>query len=49
MLDTLSRDQFFTRPNGDKAALPFSAAEYDRRLAGLRPGSWRRKASMPCC
>ena len=36
MLDTLSRDQFFTRPNGDKAALPFSAAEYDRRLAGLR-------------
>ena len=36
MLDTLSRDRFFTRPNGDKAALPFSAAEYDRRLAGLR-------------
>ena len=36
MLDTLTRDRFFTRPNGDKTALPFSAAEYDRRLAGLR-------------
>ena len=36
MFDTLSRDPFFVRPNGAKAALPFSQAEYDRRLAGLR-------------
>lgn len=30
------RPEFFTCHNGDKAALPFSAGEYDRRLAGLR-------------
>ena len=36
MLDTLTRDAFFTRHNGDKAALPFSQAEYDRRLGALR-------------
>ncbi len=31
-----ARPDFFTFHNGDKAALPFSRAEYDRRLAGLR-------------
>ncbi|MEM7730931.1 MAG: aminopeptidase P family N-terminal domain-containing protein, partial [Pseudomonadota bacterium] len=30
------RPEFFTFPNGEKAPLPFSQAEYDRRLAGLR-------------
>lgn len=33
---TQNRHRFFTCENGDKAALPFSRAEYDRRLAGLR-------------
>ncbi|MBD3664129.1 aminopeptidase P family protein [Sulfitobacter aestuariivivens] len=38
MLDqtTITRPQFFTRQDGDKAPLPFSEAEYSRRLAGLR-------------
>ena len=36
MLDALERPQFFTCNNGEKAPLPFSQAEYDRRLAGLR-------------
>lgn len=31
-----TRPQFFTCHNGDKAPLPFSHAEYARRLAGLR-------------
>ncbi len=30
------RPEFFTCHNGDKAALPFSRAEYDRRLSALR-------------
>jgi creatinase len=30
------RPAYFRFPNGDKAALPFAAAEYDARLAGLR-------------
>lgn len=30
------RPDFFTFHNGEKAKLPFSRAEYDRRLAGLR-------------
>lgn len=30
------RPEFFTFHNGEKAKLPFSKAEYDRRLAGLR-------------
>lgn len=36
MSATLDRPEFFTYPNGTKAALPFPRAEYDRRLAGLR-------------
>lgn len=36
MADVVSRPEFFTSHNGDKAVPPFSAAEYDRRLAGLR-------------
>lgn len=36
MTDLSNRPQNFTSHNGDKAPLPFSAAEYDRRLAGLR-------------
>ena len=36
MAEAISRPAFFTSHNGDKAVLPFSAAEYDRRLAGLR-------------
>lgn len=31
-----NRPEFFTCHNGDKAALPFSTGEYDRRLAALR-------------
>ncbi|QUJ77489.1 aminopeptidase P family protein [Sulfitobacter albidus] len=31
-----ARPDYFTFPNGEKAPLPFSRAEYDRRLAGLR-------------
>jgi len=34
--ETPARPDFFTFHNGDKAPLPFSRAEYDRRLAGLR-------------
>ncbi|CAM4221921.1 aminopeptidase P family protein [Palleronia rufa] len=34
MLQT--RPDFFSRPNGDKAPLPFAADEYAARLAGLR-------------
>jgi creatinase len=30
------RPAFFRFPNGDRAPLPFAAAEYDARLAGLR-------------
>ena len=30
------RPAFFAFPNGDPAPLPFAAAEYDARLAGLR-------------
>ncbi|MEM7267802.1 MAG: aminopeptidase P family protein [Pseudomonadota bacterium] len=30
------RSDFFVGHNGEKAALPFSHAEYDRRIAGLR-------------
>lgn len=36
MLDTRDRPQTFTCHNGAKAPLPFSEAEYDTRLAGLR-------------
>jgi len=36
MSSTQDRPEFFTFPNGSKAPLPFSHAEYDRRLAGLR-------------
>lgn len=36
MLDTRDRPQTFTCRNGVKAPLPFSEAEYDTRLAGLR-------------
>ena len=37
MLDTTStRPQFFSRHDGGKAPLPFSAVEYDRRLTTLR-------------
>jgi creatinase len=36
MTDYLNRPEFFTYPNGEKAALPFSHAEYQRRLAALR-------------
>ncbi|UWQ15303.1 aminopeptidase P family protein [Aliiroseovarius sp. M344] len=32
----MSRTQFFVCENGEKAALPFSNAEYERRLATLR-------------
>ena len=34
--DAPARPDFFTFHNGEKAPLPFSRAEYDRRLAGLR-------------
>ncbi|MEO1398971.1 MAG: aminopeptidase P family N-terminal domain-containing protein, partial [Pseudomonadota bacterium] len=30
------RPDFFSLENGEKATLPFSRAEYDRRLSGLR-------------
>jgi creatinase len=33
--DAPARPDFFTFHNGEKAPLPFSRAEYDRRLAGL--------------
>ncbi len=33
---SVSRPDFFSFPNGEKAPLPFSRSEYDRRLAGLR-------------
>ena len=36
MFDTFDRLETFTSHNGDKASLPFSEAEYDRRLASLR-------------
>lgn len=36
MLDTRDRSQTFTCHNGTKAPLPFSAAEYRRRLVALR-------------
>ena len=36
MTDLSNRPEFFQRPNGEKAPLPFSAAEYERRLATLR-------------
>ncbi|MEM9715246.1 MAG: aminopeptidase P family protein [Pseudomonadota bacterium] len=36
MTDHTDRPEFFTRHNGEKAQLPFSKSEYDRRLAGLR-------------
>jgi creatinase len=36
MLKSLSRPDFFTLTNGEKAPLPFSQTEYDNRLAGLR-------------
>ncbi|SFL11045.1 aminopeptidase P family protein [Shimia haliotis] len=36
MTDLSNRPEFFNRPNGEKAPLPFSKAEYARRLAGLR-------------
>ena len=36
MTDISNRPEFFTCHNGDKAPLPFSKAEYDRRLGKLR-------------
>ncbi len=36
MFDAIERPETFTCHNGDKAPLPFSAAEYDRRLTTLR-------------
>lgn len=36
MLDTTSRPDHFITQNGEKAPLPFSHAEYERRLAALR-------------
>lgn len=36
MLTPQQRPTHFTRHNGDKAPLPFSTAEYERRLSGLR-------------
>ncbi len=42
MLDQSGRPQTFTCRNGDKALLPFSDAEYERRLAGLRGVMARR-------
>ena len=36
MLDMRDRPQSFTCHNGEKAPLPFSQGEYERRLAGLR-------------
>jgi len=36
MTDLSNRPEAFTCHNGDKVALPFSAAEYDRRVASLR-------------
>ncbi|UUV07413.1 aminopeptidase P family protein [Ruegeria sp. YS9] len=36
MTDISNRPQFFTCHNGEKAPLPFSKAEYDRRLGKLR-------------
>ncbi len=42
MNDLSQRPRFFTCHNGEKAALPFSAGEYDRRLAGLRAIMARR-------
>ena len=36
MLATPERPRYFSRANGDKAPLPFSASEYERRLAALR-------------
>ncbi len=39
---TQDRPDFFRRPNGPKAALPFDVAEYEARLAGLRAIMARR-------
>ena len=36
MQDLSNRPEFFTCHNGEKAPLPFSTGEYDRRLANLR-------------
>ncbi len=36
MVDLENRPEFFTRHNGEKAKLPFSKAEYQRRLSKLR-------------
>lgn len=36
MTDLSNRPEFFDRPNGEKAPLPFSKAEYARRLKELR-------------
>ena len=36
MMDLNARPETFTCHNGEKAPLPFSHAEYERRLAELR-------------
>jgi creatinase len=36
IVDIAKRPEFFTRHNGEKAILPFSDAEYERRLTTLR-------------
>lgn len=36
MTRTTIRPEFFSFQNGEKAPMPFSQAEYDRRLQGLR-------------
>ncbi len=41
-LDSPKRPDTFRRPNGAKSPLPFSPAEYERRLAGLRQVMARR-------
>jgi len=35
-MDIASRKEYFTSHNGEKAILPFSSTEYERRLASLR-------------
>lgn len=35
-MNSFERPQFFSRPNGERATLPFSEAEYERRLGALR-------------
>ena len=36
MIDLSNRKDFFVQPNGERASLPFSSGEYDRRVSTLR-------------